>query len=485
MSERNRPKYERTERTHKLSFAIKLYQGIGAIPDTIMNWTFSTFILLFYNRILGVDALLVSAALALALALDAVVDPVVATMSDNLHTRWGRRHPLMLIGSLPLGLTTFLIFSPPAGLGAGGLFAWLFSFVLLTRIAMSVFFVPWGAIAVELSDDYVERTSVMAFRYAVGWAVGVTFPWIVFSYLMPGATSQPVGQLNPANYPYMAAAAGALICVGGLVTTLLTWNQIPHLRRHIIAPPRPGVKSVLREIVVALKNDQFALMFTIILLASTIAGTTANIGIFMATYFWLLTPDNLRWFALSVFGAVIAIPLVTLLQRSWEKKQILLVASAIALGQGMIVVALRLVHILPPNGSPWLLPILVVDASVAAGISVVQGIIFASMIADILDLQELKTGLRQEAMFAAALSFSGKAVTGIGIVVGGLVLKLIAIPANIAPANVPPDVVLRLGVIAGLALPLLFVLPIWLVRRYTISRQVLADIRQQLTQREM
>ena len=97
------PRYVRRARGGALSFSTKLYQGIGAIPDTVKNWVFNTFTLLFYSQILGMDAFLVSVALAIAIAFDAITDPLAATLSDNLRTRWGRRHPLMLLASLPLG----------------------------------------------------------------------------------------------------------------------------------------------------------------------------------------------------------------------------------------------------------------------------------------------------------------------------------------------------------------------------------------------
>ena len=74
------PTYTRRERGGKLPLGVKLAQGIGAFPDTIKNWTFQTFVLLYYSQILGVDALLVSLALSLSLIIDAVSDPVIGSV---------------------------------------------------------------------------------------------------------------------------------------------------------------------------------------------------------------------------------------------------------------------------------------------------------------------------------------------------------------------------------------------------------------------
>ena len=485
MHDTHEPRYRRRERHGKLGFSTKLFQGIGAIPDTVKNWVFNTFVLLFYNQVLGVDALLVSVALAIAIVFDAITDPLLASFSDNLSTRWGRRHPLMLVASLPLGLSIFGVFVPPQGLSEVGLFVWLLVFTVLTRGLMTVYFVPWAAIAAELSDDYHERTSVMAYRYAVGWTVAVLFPLFTFNSLMSGTEEYPVGQLNPRGYPLMALCAAVLLSGGALLTTLLTWREIPYLRRHASATPDFGLAQTASELWRALQNRQFALIFLIVLLASAIGGTTANITIYMTTFFWGLTTEDLRWFALASVGAVIAFPLVALVQRTWDKKHILLACSIVSLVEGIALVNLRFLDVLPENGDPKLLIILVGMGVFAAGIAVIQGIIGASIIADILDDHELRTGYRQEAMFNAALSFSGKAISGVGIVLGGLIITLIEFPTQALPAEVPPDTILRLGIVVGVGVPLLHIIPISLVTRYKITRRAHAEIQTALAERRL
>lgn len=483
MTELTPPAYTRRERGHRLSFSTKLFQGFGAIPDTIKNWSFNTFVLLFYNQVLGVDPVLVSVALMVAVVFDAVTDPMVATLSDNLRTRWGRRHPLMLAAALPLGAAIYAVFVPPSGLSDVGLFAWLLVSTIATRGLMTLYFVPWAAIAAELSDDYHERTSVMSYRFAVGWAIGVSFPLFTFTFLMPGTERYPQGQLNPAGYPPLALCLAVLLSGGALLTTLLTWREIPFLRQ--LAAPGAGFSlgRTARELGRALQNGQFALVFLIVLLASAIGGTTANIQIFMTTFFWGLTTEDLRWFTLSAVGALIAFPFVAAVQRKWDKKHILLFCSIVSLFDGIILVNLRFLDVLPANGDPRLLVILVSVTVFSAAIAVVQGIIGASIVADILDDHELRTGYRQEAMFNAALSFSGKAISGIGIVLGGLIISLIDFPTGVPAAEVPADSIFRLGAVVGVGVPLLHLIPIALITRYRITRNLHAEIRASLQRR--
>jgi Na+/melibiose symporter-like transporter len=484
MPDASLPRYVRAERTEPLSFRIKFYQGIGSLPDTIKNWVFNTFALLYYNQILGLDAFWVSVALGAAVVFDAFADPLAATYSDNLVTRWGRRHPLMLISALPLGASLTAVFMPPSGLSHMGLFFWLLGFTLLCRGLMTVYFVPWAAIAAELSDDYHERTSVMSHRYAIGWAIGIGLPFFVYTKIMHGTLQHPVGQLNPDAYAPMAILAGCLISGGALATTLLTWNQIPYMRQHASAPEKFSAMQTFRELVRSLDNKQFRLVFMIVLISSAIVGTTTNIGIYMTTYFWGLTSEDLRWYMpASALGVLIALPLVAGVQRRWDKKHILMTTSIAALVEGVGIVNLRFFGLLPKNHDPRLLWVLLGTWVVAVAITVVQGVIGSSIVADLLDDQELRTGYRQEGMFNAALSFSTKAVSGLGTVLGGLIITAIQFPIHAVPDEVPPAMLTRLGLIVGMLVPMFHVFPIAMIARYTLTREKYAEIRAALDAR--
>jgi len=234
----------------------------------------------------------------------------------------------------------------------------------------------------------------------------------------------------------------------------------------------------------AFKNGQFLLIFIIVILISAIGGTTTNLGIYMNTFFWGFDTTDLRWFSLSAVGAFIAFPLIALIQKRWEKKHIILCCAIVALFDGIALINLRFLDVLPDNGDPRLLAILVGMGVVAVAIAVVQGVISASLLADILDQHELETGYRQEGMFNAALSFSGKAVSGVGIMLGGLLMTLIAFPTQTDPTQVSDEMIFRLGLVVGILLPLLYLAPIALINQYRITKAVHRDIRRQLDERQ-
>ncbi|WP_188109633.1 MFS transporter [Pseudohalioglobus sediminis] len=476
--------YQRAaEREGPVPVSVKLYQAIGALPDTFKNWAFNTFLLLLYNQVLGMPASLASLALMIALVFDAITDPLVGSFSDGLRSRWGRRHPLMYLSALPLAVSLLCLFSPPAALGEWGLFGWLLCFAVTTRGAMTLFLVPWSALFAELSDDYAERSSIITFRYVMGAVGTVVFAWVTWTYIFPSSESYPVGQLNPQAYPVFALVLAAVVLLSVLLTTILTMGEIKYLRQPLHKSDF-GLGSTFRDLLAAVKNRDFMVLFGGLLVSSVLSGIVAAFEIYFHTFFWGFTSEDLRWFTLAIIGALIGSAMIPVIQRHFDKKHILLTAMVFSLVDGVAVISLRLLDILPANGEPLLLQLLIVNEVFRLVALTVTIIMFVSMVADTLDAQELDTGLRQEGVFSAAISFSGKAVSGFGVLITGLLLDyVIGFPQSASPDTVATETVFRLGVVGGIIVPLFYIVPFYMATRYNISRQRHAEIRTALAER--
>ena len=127
-----------------LSTRFKFNYSSGAIANGIKTDMFTFFLLFFYSRVIGLDPLLASLAIGLALIVDSFTDPIMGTISDRTNTKFGRRHPFMFVSFLPVGIFYILLFSPTPewNISQNQLFWWMFICTSFTRIGMTLFDVP-------------------------------------------------------------------------------------------------------------------------------------------------------------------------------------------------------------------------------------------------------------------------------------------------------------------------------------------------------
>ena len=222
----------------KLSFRTKFFYGFGSISFGIKNNGFSYFILFVYSSVFGLPAWMAGMALNLILVADAITDPLVGYSSDRLRSKWGRRHPFMYAAAIPVAFTYYFLWTPPADLTDWQLFSYLLICATIIRVFITFYEVPSVALGPELTSNYVERTSLMSYRYFFGWFGGLTtynLVWWVFEDKYEG------GRFNPELWSEYGLIAAILIFIGIIVTSIGTHRHIPDLlkppeRKKTIVP---------------------------------------------------------------------------------------------------------------------------------------------------------------------------------------------------------------------------------------------------------
>jgi GPH family glycoside/pentoside/hexuronide:cation symporter len=117
--------------------------GIGGVPLS------SSLLMLYFNQVIGVEAVLVGVAIMVSVSVDAFTDPLIAWVSDRRRAPFGRRHTLMYISALPAALGFFLMWHAPSGLSPGALLAFMIAMLVLVNISISLYEVPSLAPAPE------------------------------------------------------------------------------------------------------------------------------------------------------------------------------------------------------------------------------------------------------------------------------------------------------------------------------------------------
>ena len=405
----------------KLSILQKTAYGFGSAAYGVKNNGFDYFLLLFYSQVIGLDARLVGIAITTALVFDAVSDPIIGYWSDNLRSRWGRRHPFMYASVIPVTASYFLLWNPPEDLSQTGLFWYLLILSVSIRTFITAYETPSSALAPELTDKYDERSSLLSFRYYFGWTGGNAMSVLMFFFMFPLMATATIedGRFNRESYEIMGIIASALIFVSIMLSAVGTHSRIPHLK----PPPaqrRITLGRVFKEIFETLSNRSFISLFLASLMGAIATGLSAALAFYFYTYFWEFTSVETGLITIGVFGsAVIGSTLAPLLSKRMGKKKGAIVIGLVAFLGAPLPVTLRLFGVLPDNGEPFVFWFVFITGMIDVGLIICFQILFSSMIADLVEESELQTGRRNEGVFFASVTFIRKCVQGLGLLVQG------------------------------------------------------------------
>jgi len=452
------------------TLSTKLFYGFGSVAFGVKDQGFSFLLLLYYNQVLGLPEKWVGLGIMITLFVDAFADIAIGHFSDNLHTRWGRRHPLMYFSAIPVAVSYYLLWSPPAGLSHESLFAYFVSIAIVIRIFISLYEVPSSSLVPELTTHYDERTSLLGFRFFFGWWGGLAMAVLAFQLFLQPDAAHPVGVLNPDGYRAYGIAASIIMACAILISALGTHSYIPHLRKPPAKKPF-DLHRTFSELRATLANRAFLALFGSMIFASMAAGLMAALSIYFNTFFWELTSGEMSLLVgTSFIAAALALAIAPRLSKRLGKKRaaVSIALAAIVLGPSPIV--LRLLGLFPDNHAPALMPALLAVNLLVITLLIGSSIVSSSMIADVVEDSELSTGRRSEGTFFAASSFVQKCVSGIGIFSSTLLLGVIGFPQNAKPGEVPAEVVRDLGLVYTPMIVALLLVSIGFLALYPISR---------------
>ncbi len=467
---------------------LRIFHGTGAIADGVKNATFNAFLVLYYTTVLELPGTLSGLAIFIAMCVDAISDPLMGSISDGFRSRWGRRHPFMYFAAIPMGLCVYGLFAPPEGLDQQGLFLWLVAFAIGVRLFLTFFMVPSNALGPEMTTHYDERTTLASYRWLIGWggAILVTSAgWLFF--LSDGEGPLGAGRLNADNFPALGLFAGVLVTTAILVSSAGTHKLIPTLRQTQNQGAVFSFRRFFGEIRTALRSHSLRVILGSSLLSMTALGISEVLGTYMNTWFWEFTSDQLGTLALlSVIPLIVGVALVRPISQRMDKRTAAIRLSLFAILFGPTIVLLRFAGLAPENGDPLLLLLIIGHGALMVGSLIQIGILNSSMIMDAVDEAELQSGVRQEGVFMAAVSFTGKAVSGFGNFLGGVLLDVIEFPTgsiDAAVGSVPDEAIFKLGLIHGPGLVIFHLGAVWFISRLRLTRASYAEISEELAKR--
>lgn len=462
-------------RGRPLTRRFKAAYGAGALADGIVAAGFGFFLLFFLTAVCGMSGTMAGLAKLIALLVDGVADPAIGLASDRLRSRFGRRVPFMAFGLVPFALAFGLLFAMPEALTGLPQFLYATVCLVVLRVSLSGFVLPYTAVGAEVTDDYRERASVVAYRLSfqnAGILIGVVLGLGVF-------LSGPSGMLERANYTPFGWTCAAVMFLAGMIAIRAVRSVQPRLHGPEDSQ-EPLALGFVREMKELSRNRSFMLLFSTVLLYFLAYSAHASLALHASRYFWKLDTTAIQLILLSAcMGPLLGAPLSAYALRFIEKRTLSLFAYF------AIAVLLFWPPLLQIYGPFALTPatatvVLLINGLLMGTAIMVGGVGFQSMMADTADEHEYLFGVRREGLFFSGLTLAYKAASGLGGLIAGLALDAIRFPTDLASrgpdAVIPVEVLNKLALASG-PLPALiaFLAPLFLFG-YRLTRRRHAEI---------
>lgn len=369
------------------------------------------YLLKYYNTVIGLSAGMVGIALAVAVVWDAVTDPIMGYVSDRTRFASGRRRSYFLPGAILGAICMYALFVPPAMESEWSKLIYLTVLYSLLNTAMTIIAIPHSAMSAELVFDRNERTSIYGYRLlfaTIGLVLGTALPEAAQSYA--GGSTITVESMRVA----MLWLAPVLIG-GGLVSYLSTHGL--DRRAHGEGGGDSGLLAPMRVFLDTLRNKAFVWL----LIAYGIAFVARTLNSSLALYYYefrLLLPTSVtvNQILLPFFGILLfSIPAWVLLSHRLGKRWL---AFGGVSGLGLMT-CIAYPLFAPGDASGPLI------AAVIGGILVGSVLLFDSMLADVIDHDELRTGQNREGAYFGVFRLITKAARVAGVAISGFALEAI------------------------------------------------------------
>jgi GPH family glycoside/pentoside/hexuronide:cation symporter len=381
----------------------KAAYGIGSLGDFFLANVLQGLASPIYVIAMKLDPGILGMIMAAARVLGAACDPIIGNISDNTHSRWGRRKPYILAGAVIGAIAVPLLWTVPRG----GLLiqaAYIMFIVAILMVACSLFSVPYGAVGLELTDNYDDRTRVFAWRNYVQTAGVFSGSWFYWFCLLPGFGNEVVGAR------WLSVIASVII-LGAAATALIVVR--PRIKAAVAGAKGVSLGKALR---VTFSNRPFLLIQFAGLAVAFGTGIDGPIGMYLHLYYACAGNKTLASIVggsggtLCTLAIFVATPLGLWLSTKFGKRESAMCGMSI-----MLLAVFSIPFTMNPH-HPYLVVVTWILSTI--GMQIV-GLMTASMIGDICDEDELATGLRREGSYVSVGSLLGKTCQVAVLLVGG------------------------------------------------------------------
>ena len=458
---------------HHLSVPRKLAFGVASFVDTWPVWVPMVLAAPVLTIQFGISPWIVSVLFMAFRFWDAMTDPIMGWISDNTHSRWGRRRPYIFVGAILIGITFPLLWFFPRDASHTFIISWLAVTGLLLCTSLTIWAMPYHSLFMELTPDYHERTRINSYRFYAGIVFGMVISWCWW-FTKLDIFKDPVTGLPDtlAGTRFLTVILGVIMIVFGVLPAIFVKE------RFAVVTKRQKKTSLKHDLKLTLSNKNFLVMVMVTVFFVASGALVNSFGQFMGTYYVMRGDEataakfNGFWQTISTVGVFFGITCANYISPRWGKRKTMTAALMVQLFGNLMTY-----FILWP-GQPYLK----LSNAFFLGFGMqATWLLVGSMVADIADEDELKTGERREGSFSSVYAWAVKMSFTIGFGISGTLLVLTGF--DVKKGADQPDAFFRMKMLVTLLPVMMLIAAIWALKRYTITEKTATETRSQLEAR--
>ena len=466
--------------TSKVPMGQKIAFGFGMLANQMFPAVISIFIVVLVQN-LGFPGWMWGVVSLVPRLFDAITDPIMGFISDNTKSKWGRRKQYVLLGAVIMGISFIIMWQLYKDNTVDYNFTYFLLWSLVFYVGLTIFSVPYVAMGYEMSNDFHERTNIMAVAQFIGQWAWVIAPW--FWVIMDDKSFFESGEVAVRE---LAIWVGIICMIFAMIPAIFIKSKSTLNEKYDSITFKNILKSLHTIFILnfgqALKIKAFRKLCVATFLIFNAFNTVAAFTYFIIVFFLFngaTGPDGAWWWP-TLFGSVgalvttfLVIPVVTQISKKIGKKKAFIVSQSVS------IIGYIMLWFLFIPGKPYLFLFALPFFSFGIG-----GLftLMMSMTADVIDLDELNTGKRREGIFGAIYWWMVKFGFGIAGGLSGVIFSVIGWESGGATQSEEALFGLRLF-FSGL--PILGTLiAIYIMWDYDLSEEKAGEIRAKLETRK-
>ena len=391
-----------------LTLPVKLAYGAGDFGAGLTSQFLAFFLLIFLTDVAGMRPVIAGSVLAVGKIWDAANDPLVGMLSDRTKTRWGRRYPWIFLTAIPFGLSYFFIWIVPGFDNQWVQFAYYVAITTIFQVFFTTTNLPYTTLTAEMTQDYDERTSLTSFRLAFSVTGGILI------LVAAGVFGSLID--DPAQRYRVLGMVGGVVSILSIYWCVFGTFGYSQARAKALGGDLNEVadtpnESFFAQLKIVASNKPFLFVVGIYLFSWLALQVTAAIIPYYAKY-WMNVSESLPAVIVQVITVVMMF-VCAALSRKIGKKNLYFLGSGV-----WIVVQLALFFLQPDQDGIMFELCAIVGFGVATAYVVPW-----SILPDVIELDELKTGRRREGTYYAFMTLLQKIGLALGLFIVGLALE--------------------------------------------------------------